>query len=149
LEPEEVLELIHTAPERYDGVRAALRYRADGATKREIRQRLLRSEVARREFGISPEEASEPIRHLEPDGLFGWRCRAWYAGAYRERLETEVPGGGVNISAINGYMRFWRHRVGAREKTTRRGSTWRSTTTGPSMPCSRTRFAASPTSSSG
>ena len=116
MKPEEVLELMRSAPERYESVRAALRYRGDGAMKREIRLRLLRSEVAQREFGISPEEASELIRHPEPDGPFGWRCRAWYAGAYRERLETEVPGGGVHISAINGYMRFWRHRVGARSR---------------------------------
>jgi hypothetical protein len=105
LKPEEVLELIHTAPERYDSVRAALHYRGDGATQREIRQRLVRSEVARREFGISPEEASEPIRHPEPDGPFGWRCRAWYAGVYQARV-----------------------------KTTRHGSAWRSTTTGRSTP---------------
>lgn len=113
MEPEEILELIHTAPEHYDSVRAALRYRGDGSVHKEIRERLWRSEAGRRAFRVSPVEARKTIQHPEPDGPFGWRCRAWYAGAYRERLETEVPGGGVNISAINGYMRFWRHRVGA------------------------------------
>jgi hypothetical protein len=76
VEPEEVLELVRSAPERYDTVRAALHYRGDGATQREIRQRLLRSEAGQRAFRISPEEASEPIRHPEPEGPFGWRCRA-------------------------------------------------------------------------
>jgi hypothetical protein len=42
--------------------------------------------------------------HPEPDGPFGWRSRAWYAGEYQERLEAEVPGGGVDISAVNGRM---------------------------------------------
>ena len=122
--PEEVLELVRSASERYDSVRAALRYRGDGATKREIRQRLLRSEVARREFGISPEEASEPIRHPEPDGPFGWRSRVWHADLYHWRMETGVPGGGVHICACNGRRRLpiggppgsglvWDRRVGA------------------------------------
>ena len=30
MQPEEVLELMRSAPERYDTVRAALRYRGDG-----------------------------------------------------------------------------------------------------------------------
>ena len=34
MQPEEVLELIGSAPQRYDTVRAALRYRGDGPTTR-------------------------------------------------------------------------------------------------------------------
>lgn len=117
MEPEEVLELIRSAPERYDSVRAVLRYRGDGTVHKEIRERIASTEAGRRAFDVSPQEAleatSRPIAHPEPGGPFGWRCRAWYAGAYRERLETEVPGGGVTISAVDGYMRFWERRVGA------------------------------------
>jgi hypothetical protein len=117
VQPEEVLELIHSAPERYDTVRAALRYRSDGTTRRKIRERMACTEAGRRAFDISPREAREwmanPINHPEPDGPFGWRCRAWHAGRYRQRLESMVPGGGVAISAVAGYMRFWKRRVGA------------------------------------
>ncbi|MDP9410858.1 MAG: hypothetical protein M3P70_10215 [Actinomycetota bacterium] len=117
MKPEEVLELIRSASQRYESVRAALRYRGDGPTHKEIRERIARTEAGRRAFRVSPQEASErierPIDHPEPDGPYGWSCRAWYAGKYRERLETDVPGGGVSISAVDGYMRFWRHRVGA------------------------------------
>ena len=74
MEPQEVLELMHSAPERYDSVRAALRYRGDGPAIKAVRERLLRSEAHRRTFG-DPPEPSEPIRHAEPDGPFGWRCR--------------------------------------------------------------------------
>ena len=56
-------------------------------------------------FGVSPEEASEPIRHPEPDGPFGWRSRAWYTDHYHWRMETEVPGGGVQITASKGRRR--------------------------------------------
>ena len=37
MQPEEVLELIGSASRRYDTVRAALRYRSDGTTRRKIR----------------------------------------------------------------------------------------------------------------
>jgi hypothetical protein len=70
VQPEEVLELIGSAPQRYDTVRAALRYRGDGPTKKGIRER-----IVQRAFQIYPREAYKPIRHLEPDGPFGWRCR--------------------------------------------------------------------------
>jgi hypothetical protein len=117
VQPEEVLELIGSASRRYDTVRAVLRYRSDGTTRRKIRERMARTEAGRRAFDISPREAQEwmenPINHPEPDGPFGWRCRAWHAGRYRQRLETEVPGGGVAISAVAGHMRFWERRVGA------------------------------------
>ena len=129
MEPEEVLKLIGSASERYDSVRAALRYRGDGPPCKEIRERIVRTEEGRRAFGISPREASEsierPIDHPEPDGPFGWRSRAWHADDYYWRLEADRPDGGVNILASNGrtlsdappfgpqYMgRFWRHRVG-------------------------------------
>jgi hypothetical protein len=124
MEPEDVLELIRSAPERYDTVRAVLRYRGDGLVHKEIRERIVRSEAGRRAFQVSPREASEPIRHLEPDGPFGWRCRAWHADHYHWRMETEVPGGGVAIAASTGRRRLpiggprgsglvWNHRVGA------------------------------------
>ena len=129
MEPEDVLELIRSAPERYETVRAALRYSGDGPTHKEIRERIVRTEAGRRAFEISPREASEriesPIDHPEPDGPFGWRSRAWHADEYHWRLEADRPDGGVNILASNGrtksglpppgppYMgRFWRHRVG-------------------------------------
>ncbi len=130
MEPEHVLELIRSAPERYGTVRAALRYRGDGLVHKEINESIMRSEAGRRAFGVSAREASEaierPIDHPEPDGLFGWSCRAWHADEYHWRLEADRPDGGVNILASNGrtrsglpphgpqYMgRFWRHRVGA------------------------------------
>jgi hypothetical protein len=53
VQPEEVLELIGSAPQRYDTVRAALRYRGDGPTKKEIRERIVRTEAGRRAFRIS------------------------------------------------------------------------------------------------
>jgi len=131
VQPEEVLKLISSAPERYDTVRAALRYRGDRPTKKEIRERIASTEAGRRAFRISPREASQrierPIDHPEPDGPFGWRSRAWHADEYHWRLEADRPDGGVNILASNGrtpngrrlppyapkYMgRFWRHRVG-------------------------------------
>jgi hypothetical protein len=119
VQPEEVLELIGSAPERYDTVRAALRYRGDGPTKKEIQER-----IVRRAFQVTPREAYKPIRHLEPDGPFGWRCRAWHADQYHWRMETEVPGGGVAITASKGRRRLpiggppgsglvWNRRVGA------------------------------------
>lgn len=81
VEPEEVLALIHTAPERYETVCAALRYRGDGRLMLgEIRERIAHTEAGRRAFGISPRKALEkiehPVDHPEPDGPFGWRCRA-------------------------------------------------------------------------
>jgi hypothetical protein len=127
VQPEEVLELIGSAPERYDTVRAALRYRGDGSARKEIRERIRSSEAGRRAFGTFPREASaEAIEQWwYPDGPFGWRSRAWHLDEFHWRLEVDRPDGGVNIFASNGrtpsgapppgpqYMgRFWRHRVG-------------------------------------
>ena len=122
MEPEEVLELIGSAPERYDTVRAALRYRGDGSARKEISEHIRSTEAGRRAFGISPED---PIYHRYPDGPFGWRSRAWHADDFHWRLESDRTDGGINILASNGrtpsgapppgpqYMgRFWRHRVG-------------------------------------
>ena len=122
MQPEEVLELIGSAPERYDTVRAALRYRGDGSARAEIGERIRNSEEGRRAFGISPDR---PDHRLYPDGPFGWSCRAWHADVFHWRLEADRPDGGVNILASNGRMpsgappcgpqymgRFWRHRVG-------------------------------------
>ena len=124
MEPQEVLELMHSAPERYDSVRAALRYRGDGPTIKAVRERFLRSEAHRRTFG-DPPEPSEPIRHAEPDGPFGWRCRVWSVDDHRWRRELKLPDGGVDITASTGRMRLvgtpegppgtsevWQRRVG-------------------------------------
>ena len=164
MEPEEVLELIRSAPERYDSVRAALRYRGDGPTHKQIRERIASTEAGRRAFDVSPQEAleasSRPIDYPEPDGPFGWSCRAWQADEFHWRLETDLPDGGVSILASNGrtlshappfgphYMgRFWRHRgEEAHLKRTRGGLPGLPTTTGASMPFVRTRYVASPTS---
>ncbi len=67
MEAEEVLELIGSAARRYESVRAALRYRGDGPTHKEIRERIARTEAGRRAFRVSPREAYEalerPIDH--------------------------------------------------------------------------------------
>jgi len=89
MEAEQVLKLIRSAPERYESVRAALRYRGDGPVHKEIHKR-----IVRRAFGVSAEGASPPIGDPEPDGRFGWRCRTWHADQYHWRMETVVPGGG-------------------------------------------------------
>ncbi len=126
MQPEEVLELIGSAPQRYGTVRAALRYQGDGLAFKEISERIRGSEAGRRAFGISPREASvESIEQRYPEGPFAWRSRAWHADDFHWRLESDRPDGGVNILASNGrtpivgplggeqYMgRFWRHRVG-------------------------------------
>jgi hypothetical protein len=111
VQPEEVLKLISSAPERHDTVRAALRYRGDGPTLKALRDRYLASEAHRLETGGAP-GPSEEVRHPEPDGPFGLRCRVWYAGVSPERggryrLELELPreaypGGGVDIRAWDG-----------------------------------------------
>lgn len=101
-----MLELIHTAPERYETVRAALRYRGDGTTIKAIRERIARSEAGRRAFGLSAQEASGPVEHPEPDGPFGWRCRAWQSGTHHWRMETELPDGGTRILASAGRRRL-------------------------------------------
>lgn len=124
MEPEDVLELIRSAPERYDTVRAALRYRGDGFVHKEIREQIARSEAGRRAFRITAREASESVRHPEPDGPFGWLCRAWRADQYHWRMETETPCGDVEMAASTGRRRLpiggppgsglvWEHRVGA------------------------------------
>jgi hypothetical protein len=124
VKPEQALELISSAPRRYETVRAALRCRGNGAVHREIRESIPRSEAGRRAFDVSEHEAPGPIRHPEPEDPFGWRSRAWRADRYHWRLETGVPGGGMHISACNGRRRLpiggppgsglvWEHRVGA------------------------------------
>jgi hypothetical protein len=61
LEPREVLELMGSAPERYESVRAALRYRGDGPTIKAVRERFLRSEAGRRQH--RPDLGIVPIVH--------------------------------------------------------------------------------------
>jgi hypothetical protein len=123
VEPEEILELVHSASDRYESVRAALRYRGDGRVQREIRERIVGSEAGRRAFRISPREASKPVQHSEPDGPFEWRCRVWHADEYHWRRETQLPGGGVDIAGSSGLRRlpiggppgsglWWHKRIG-------------------------------------
>ena len=102
--PEEVLNLARSAPRRYENVRAAIRYRGNGPTIKAVRERFLSSEAGRRTFGDLP-ESSEGIRHYEPDGPFGWRCRIWSIDQNRWRQELELPSGGVEITASTGRMR--------------------------------------------
>ena len=104
MQPEEVLELVGSAPERYDAVRAALRYRADGLKRKEIGERIVRTEAGRRAFQISAREVSEAISW--PDGPCGWRSLAWHAGRYHWRVEKGASCGGVGISAYNGRGRL-------------------------------------------
>lgn len=120
MQPEEVLALINSAPQRYDTVRAALRYRGDGRTMAALEERYFRSEAYRREVETAvrwpKEEAAEPPQPGATGsrllGPFGWSCRVWYAGVRPEgggryRLELEFPrevypGGGVHIRAWDG-----------------------------------------------
>lgn len=109
--PEDALELIRSAPERYETVRAALRYRGDGPTMKALRRSYSASEAGRREAGDAADQPEED-GFSEPDGPFGWRCRVWYAKVspergVRDRVEVELPrkvypGGGVHISAWDG-----------------------------------------------
>lgn len=129
MQPEEVLELMGSAPQRYDTVRAALRYRGDGPTIKAVRERFLRSEAARRAFGEQV-DIPEEISHSEPDGPFGWRCRVWRLDDYRWRQELGLPDGGVEIAVSTGRMRLhgttegppgtsemWHRRVGAGDRS--------------------------------
>src|SRR3712207_8155143 len=57
MEPKQVLELIGSAPERYESVCAALRYRGDGRVHKEIRER-----IVRRAFRASPDKDRKSTR---------------------------------------------------------------------------------------
>jgi hypothetical protein len=54
-----------------------LRYRACRAALpgRRTHEKGIRERIVRRAFQVYPQKAYKPIRHLEPDGPFGWRCR--------------------------------------------------------------------------
>ena len=63
MRPEDALELIRSAPERYETVRAALRYRGDGPTMKALRERYLASEGADARLGTrrtGPKETRPP-----------------------------------------------------------------------------------------
>ena len=51
MQPEKVLKLPGSASQRYDTVRAALRYRGDGSTLEEISERIALTEEGPRAFG--------------------------------------------------------------------------------------------------
>jgi hypothetical protein len=95
---------MRSAPERYDTVRAALRYTGDGSTIKAVRERFLRSEAGRRTFG-GPPEPFEAAHHFEPDGPFGWRVRVWRVDQHRWRQELELPDGGLEIVASTDRLR--------------------------------------------
>lgn len=95
---------MRSAPERYDTVRAALRYTGDGSPIKAVRERFLRSEAGRRTFG-GPPEPFEAAHHSEPDGPFGWRVRVWRVDQHRWRQELELPDGGLEIVASTGRLR--------------------------------------------
>jgi hypothetical protein len=106
LEPQEVLELMGSAPERYESVRAALRYEGYGPTIKGVRERFWSSEAGRRTFGnLRERETYDPSEDPEPDGPFGWRCRVWLIDHHRWRQELDLPGGGVDIAASSGRRR--------------------------------------------
>lgn len=112
MDTETVIELMRSAPSRYETVRAALRYRGGGAAIKATRERYLASELGRLETSGAPDYSGEN-GHPEPDGPFGWRCWVWYAGVSpvgsggRYRVELELPeevypGGGTHVYAWDG-----------------------------------------------
>ncbi|QIN78057.1 hypothetical protein GBA65_05480 [Rubrobacter marinus] len=98
---DDVLQLMRTAPQRYETVRATLVYRGDGTKIRAVRERYARSEAGRHTFGDSPDE----VWHPEPDSEFGWRCRIWRVDENQWRQELELPGGGTSIVVSTGRIR--------------------------------------------
>ena len=119
---EDVLRLMHTAPEHYETVRAALVYRGDGPKIKAMRERYARSEAGRRTFGDAPER----IYHPEPDSAFRWQCRVWRVDEHQWRQELKLPDGGTSIVVSTGRIRpfgtpegppgsseMWELRVGA------------------------------------
>lgn len=122
MDTDTVIELMRSAPRRYKTVRAALRYRGDGPAIKDARKRYRASELGRLEARVEP-GAPPQGSHPEPDGLFGWRCRVWYArgnprtngGRYRVELELprEVhPAGGTHVYAWDGARAFLDRRIG-------------------------------------
>jgi hypothetical protein len=128
---------MRSAPERYESVRAALRYRGDGPTIKAIRERFLRSDAGRLTSGERTEPPGD-ISHPEPDGPFGWRCRVWRIGDYHWRRELDLPAGGVDIAASFGRRRLpiggppgsgkvWDRRIGAGRRDDDPGWIWLAT----------------------
>lgn len=80
----EVLELMRSASERFESVRAALRYSADGPMHKEIRERIERTDAGRCTYRISPREASaEAIERPE-------LCEVGDGAAAEEALHRKV-----------------------------------------------------------
>jgi len=104
MDPEAVLELMSSAAQRYETVRASLRYRGDGPTIKALRERFSRSEAYRRTFGLPVAHPNAP-GDPEPDGPFEWRCRVWLIDNDRWRVELALPDGGVDMAASTGRMR--------------------------------------------
>ena len=87
MKPEQVLELIGSAPKRYETVRAAMRYRGDGLVHKEVRGRIARTEAGRGAFRVSESEASRP-----PPGA-GRPVRVALPGVVRGQV-PRAPGDG-------------------------------------------------------
>lgn len=123
MDPETVIELMRSAPRRYETVRAALRYRGYGPAIKDARERYHASDLGRLEARAEEPGTPPPGGHSEPDGPFGWRCRVWYADLNpatrggRYRVELELPGevhpaGGTHVYAWDGARALLDRRVG-------------------------------------
>lgn len=114
-----MIDLMRSAPQRYETVRAALRYRGDGSVIKAVRNKYLESEVGRLETG-GLSNSKQKDRRPEPEGPISWRCHIWYAGVSPGggglyRVELELPkelcnGDGLHIYAWDGVdnMVDWR-----------------------------------------
>ena len=91
IDPEAVIELMSSAPQRYETVRAALRYRGDGPAIKALRERFSRSEAHRRTIGLPGTHPSAPS-HPEPDDPFWWRRRVWLIDHNRWRVDHRNGG---------------------------------------------------------
>lgn len=127
MDAETVIELMSSAPERYNTVRAAMCYRGNGSAINTSREQYLDSELGRRETVglVGAYQASDPP---EPKGLFEWRCRVWYASVspgtrddcYRVELELPesiYPGGATHIYTWNGADEVLDRRIDAVSST--------------------------------
>lgn len=114
--PEETLELMRTARRRYKTVRAALHYKGDRPVIKAMKDRYEQSEIGERETNSirGTSELDESFELDEPDDIFEWRCRVWFAKGrnfpsegdpYRIELDLSRsvhPGDGVDIHAWDG-----------------------------------------------
>ena len=79
MDTEAVIELMRSAPRRYKTVRAVLRYRGDGPTIKDARERYLASELGRLEARVetgAPPGASTPSQTAPSAGAAAFGTRA-------------------------------------------------------------------------